>query len=821
MSEPSRATVAPVRAGLARDALGVGLLATATLLLETTLTRLLAISQSYHFAFLAISLALLGFGASGSVLTLWPGLARQVTSRLLPLAGAGFALSVAFSWLAVNWLPFDSYRIAWERRQLLYLTGYCLALALPFVWSGLGIGGALAGRSERHLVYAGNLAGSALGTLLALLAMAAAGVPGALLASALLALGLILLRPARRVRLVVAGSIGGGLVALGLLAWLNWQAAAPLGLELSPYRGLAHLRRYPGAETVYARWGATARVDVLSGAGVRQLPGLSYAYGGLPPAQLGLSLDGESPQPVTLLHPEEFEAAAYLPEAVAFQLRPAARVLVLEPAGGLGVLQALAGGAREVIVTLSSGLVRDAVARAAPAYDVYADPRVTVVIEPPRSTLARGGVPYDVVFLPLTDSYRPVTAGSYSLGETYLLTREALGSMLDRLAPGGLLVATRWLQTPPSEDLRLLATVVAALEARGQAPAERIVAYRSLQTLTVLVRPAGWSDAELARLRAFLDARRYDLVWAPGVQPDEVNRYNRMPSPEHYQAAKELLAGMPERFLESYPFAVEPVTDERPFFFHFFRWRQTPEVLAAVGYTWQPFGGSGYLVLLVLLAVVVVLSLALILAPLLVRRPALAGSTGLRAPAFVYFGAIGLGFLLVEIPLIQMAILSLGQPSLAFAVVAALILSGAGVGSSVANRVQPSGAVSGVVAVLAAGAAITLPALLTGTLGWPLAGRVLVLAVGVLPLAIVMGLPFPIGLGWLSRRSPGLVPWVWAVNGCASVVGGVTAAILALSLGLRTTVLVGAACYALALLAALWAVRSPAPRLVTVPGPEA
>ncbi len=820
MSALSRTTAALARAELGRETLGVGLLAAATMLLETTLTRLLAVGQSYHFAFLAISLALLGFGASGSVLALWPSIARQVASRLLPLAGAGFALSTALTWLAVTWLPFDSYRIAWERRQLLYLAGYCLALALPFGWSGLGIGGALASRSERHLVYAGNLVGSALGTLLALLTMEAAGVPGALLASAVLGAGPVLFRPSRLVRLAVAGTAGGALVGFVMLAWLNWQAAAPLGLELSPYRGLAHLRRYPGAETVYARWSATARVDVVANAGVRQFPGLSYAYGGLPPSQLGLSLDAESPQPVTLLRPEEFDLAAYLPEAVAFQLRPRARVLVLEPAGGLGVLQALAGGAREVQVTLGSALVREAVTHVAVPYDVYADPRVTVLVEPPRATLARDRPSYDIVFLPLVDAYRPVTAGSYSLGETYLLTQEAIGRMLDRLVPGGILVATRWLQTPPSEDLRLLATAAAALEARGQQPAERVVAYRSLQTLTVLVSPAGWSDGELERLRAFLEARRYDLVWAPGVRLDEVNRFNRMPSLEHYRAASELLAGAPERFLASYPFAVGPVTDDRPFFFHFFRWRQTPDVLATAGHTWQPFGGSGYLVLLVLLGVVVTLSVALILGPLLVRRPALAGSTELRAPALVYFGAIGLGFLLVEIPLIQVAMLSLGQPSLAFAVVAGLVLSGAGLGSSVARRIPESAPVTGLVGILAAGIAITLPILVSGTLGWSLFGRVLVLALALLPLAVVMGLPFPLGLGWLARRSPGLVPWVWAVNGCASVIGGVVAAMVALSFGLRSTVLLGAACYLVALLAAVRTSRSPSARLVTAPGRE-
>ena len=166
---------------------------------------------------------------------------------------------------------------------------------------------------------------------------------------------------------------------------------------------------------------------------------------------------------------------------------------------------------------------------------------------------------FDVIVVPLTDAYRPVASGAYSLAETYGLTVEAFEDALARLAPGGLLVATRWLQIPPSEDLRLVATLAEALARRGvEQPGETLVAYRGIQTLTVLAKPDGWQPQELERVREFARSRRYDLVWAPGIQPEETNRFNRMPTSEHYEAVRDLLGLSRRAGLASTPVTRSP-----------------------------------------------------------------------------------------------------------------------------------------------------------------------------------------------------------------------------------------------------------------------
>ena len=293
--------------------------------------------------------------------------------------------------------------------------------------------------------------------------------------------------------------------------------------------------------------------------------------------------------------------------------------------------------------------------------------------------------------MPLTDAYQPVTSGAYSLAETYDLTVEAFAGILDRLAPDGILAVTRWLQMPPSEEIRLLSTLVEALERQGsKQPGQKLVALRGIQTITALVRPGGWTAAELAQIRDFAADRRFDLVLGaryPGRRDQPVQPPGGV---RIYQALRERLASEdPRRFYAAYPFDIAPATDDHPFFFHFFKWRQTPQVLATLGRTWQPFGGSGYFLLFALLALVLFLSLILIVVPLLLPgRSHLTGEGARRLPrgrVVLYFGLLGLAFLFVEIPLIQRWILLVGHPSYAFAGVVIILLVCSSAGSLAAG----------------------------------------------------------------------------------------------------------------------------------------
>ena len=797
-----------------KTALTLVFVSAASLAFQVALTRFFSLSQGHHFAFMAISLALLGIGASGTYLSLRR--ATATTWRRTFTAGTLlFTLSLPVAYLAINYLPFDAYQIAWDSTQFLWLALYYLALTVPFFFSGLVVGVALAAQpGQAGRVYGANLLGSGLGPPLALLAMAAIGGPGTVFFCTLLGWIGFVISWSSASRQILARVVMYALIPLTLL-YLAVQPPALFEVQLTPYKALSQARLYPESRVVFSQWNAFSRVDVLQSKGIRSAPGLSFTYSGDIPPQLGLLIDGDNLAPI--VNPTQPTFTEHLPLALAFQLRPAADVLILEPSGGLAVQTALDNGAGSVTVVQSNHTAVDAVTEHFAEFNqnLYADPRVELVVDEPRSYLQRTGQQYDLIILPLTDSFRPVTAGAYTLSEDYRYTVEAFVNAFAHLSPDGLIMAERWLQLPPSESLRLWATVVEAAaraapeNSPSEADREKVAALRSLQTSLVLAGQSPLSAEDLSAIRQFADEKQFDLIWLPDIQPEEANRYSIVPDSVYFNTFSGLLASPnATRYFADYPHDVFPPSDDRPFFFHFFKWQQTPQIFQSLGKTWQPFGGSGYLVLVILLVLVVILSAVLILLPLLWMRvengqeqQATRLSRKGQIRYLLYFALLGLGFLFVEIPLLQRFILYLGQPAYAFAVVVSSLLVAAGLGSRFLTRRLPLRVAIVVIVVLILLYPLLLPYLFDATLWLPFTGRTAITAVVLFPLGLFLGVPFPKGVLLVGQNAPQLTPWMWAVNGCASVVSAVLAAMIALTWGFSVVLWGAAAAYGLAGLA--------------------
>ncbi len=780
--------------------LGLALLSAATLAFEISLTRLFSVTQWYHFAFLAVSVALLGYGASGTALSLVPRWANPPTAHRTSLLAILFAASVVGAYLTLNFLPFDSYRIAWERIQVLYLVLYYLALTVPFFCAGLVTGLLLAAYPAlASRLYAANLLGSALGGLLPLLILPLTGEGTVLVIGAIgLVAALIFLYPQ-------PSSILHRLTLLGLAGLLLILALFPpdlFQLRLSPYKGLSQVLRFPDAEIVTQQWNAFSRVDLVSSSAIRSAPGLSLSYPGELPQQDGVFVDGDDLSAVVdTAAPGNVEIlrsfTGYLPVALPYQMRPGGRALLLEPKGGLDIWVALGQGASAVTAVERNLLL------AQTSGDVYSQDRVQLVLEEGRSYAHRSVETFDLVHLVLNDSYRPVTSGAYSLGERYDLTVEAFQDYLARLEPGGLLLVERWLQLPPSELLRAGATAVEALRQAGvEDPAAQLAVLRSWQVGLILVKNGTFTPDDLAAIRAFSRQQGLDLVALPGLTEAEINQRNVLDEPVYFRAFSQLLAD-PEVVYAEQPFDVHPTTDDRPFFFHFFKWAQTRAILQQLGKTWQPWGGSGFFVLVALLAVALVASAVLILLPLALAptgRTQPGSKKAPRARMFFYFGLLGLGFLFVEIPLMQRFILFLGQPIFAFTAVLSSLLLFSGLGSLASPRI-PSHRMLPllVIAILLYPLGLTL--LFEALLGAPMALRLIATGLCLAPLGFLMGIPFPGGLDWLRRQAPGLIPWAWAINGSTSVLASILAAMIALSAGFSWVLVAAALAYAGAWLA--------------------
>ncbi len=791
---------------------GLFLLSTATLMFEVNLTRIFSVAQFYHFAFMTVSLALLGFGAGGTMLAVWPRLRPRRSSslkdslkemeRYLAKTSVGFVITSLGAYGLMVTVPFDSFRIAHDWHQAVVLAGHYLALAAPFCCSGVAIGALLAAWPERAgRIYGTNLGGSAAGCLAAVLTPRWVGGSGVVcLAAALatIAAGVSLLRAPRtwsRWRRFLWPTTGV-LVLVAIVRPPSFE------VPLSPYKSLSYVLLYPDARPIFQRWNGFSRVDVVETKSIRSLPGRGFRCTQQPPPQRALTVDGDDLTPITHVSPG-FSHLAFtdcLLMALPYRLRPAAQTLVLEPRGGFDVLVALSEGAQAVTAVEANPLVVQAVREQGTwAGDLYDDPRVRVSIEEGRTFARRDRGRYDVVVVSLNTPYRPVTSGAYSLVEDYRYTVEAFGDYLARLDEGGLLVVTRWLQVPPSEAIRAFALAVEAVENAGGDPRTQIVALRSYQQMTILIRRGAFTAEELATVRAFAAPRAFDLVYLPDLQPTEVNRYNVMPEPIYHQTCTALLEATDRTaWYRAYPFDVRPPHDERPFFGHFFKWEQRAEVLASIGHTWQPFGGAGYFVLLALLVLATLSAFGLIVLPLGFHRGNGSGNDEQRGPiggTLVYFGLLGMAYLGVEIPLIQQFILFLGHPAYAVAVVLFTLLLFSGVGSWLSGR-WTSNAVWIWIALPAIIALYTLglPAILRATLSAPAGVRVAISVLALAPPAVLMGMPFPQGIARLETR-PRLAAWAWSVNGAVSVVASVLAALMALSWGFSAVLGMGAICY--------------------------
>lgn len=772
---------------------GMALLSAATLLFQVALTRIFSIAQFYHFAFLVISLALLGFGASGTLLTLKPRLQRRA---LLPWYALSFAVTVILTYLLVNHLPFDSYTLATDRLQVMLLIMNLLALAIPFVFAGALIGTLLSlDSSHAGRIYGANMIGSAVGAIIAPLIINLVGSERTLLVSALwgAVAGWGLVAGSNRLHLLAGGVV---ISILGLL--LTFPPI--FEVQPSPYKTLRHYRLNPNATIVKTMQSAASRLDIVQSSTIHSAQGLSIGYLGQIPPQMGLILDGDNLLAVANTQEAAPQLAEAMPSALAYAMRSDADALLLGSGGNMEAWIALANDASAVTVIEPDRLVYNALTDDLRDWGGLAeDTRLQLQQEEIRTFTQRTAEQFDVVILPLTDNYRPITAGAFSLSENYTLTVEAFQHYLDLARDDGLFVVTRWLQTPPSESLRTLSLILAALDT--ETPLVHIVAFRSFQTITFIVKPTPLSAEEVTTSLRKIEDLQYDLVLAPDIPDHLINQHARLPEPIYHDVLLALATSTDRpAYTTEYPFDVSPPTDDRPFFYHFFRWDQTSEVLANLGRRWQPFGGSGYFVLVALLAFALGSTVVFVLLPVGLKRrfrqALLEVGVITSTRMLLYFALLGLAFLMVEISLIQQFILILGQPTITMAMIIGTLLLCSGLGSMASSRIPWRLAI-----VLLAGLLMIFPWLVEPMtpflLELPQILRFVVAMLLIAPVGFLMGVPFPLGIAALSQHTE-LVPWAWATNGSASVVSGILAVMLALSFGLNWVLLLGGGLYLLA-----------------------
>ncbi|MFH1350524.1 MAG: SAM-dependent methyltransferase [Pseudomonadota bacterium] len=775
---------------------------------EILLMRLLSIGQWHHYAYMVISMALMGFGAAGSLLFLFFHRIRgNLEEWLIGLAGAT-AVSFPLFFSLSQKTGLDPLQLVWQPYQWLNMLVTYLIMAVPFLLSGGIVGIILTGAGKKtHRMYAFDLLGAGCGALVIVPALYL-GPPWSLLPplGCLVLLGGLgcCLRARRPFWGTVSLVIWAGIL---LMVYMRWP---PLPV-IHETKTLPMTLAFPDARIEAEEGGPLGMIQVVGSALIRHVPGLSLNFGlgggsekATIPEQKAIFTDADALSPITHFKGDLHELLHldFTTMALPYHIRQPETVLVLGAGGGSDVLLSLRHGTPRIIALEANPQIVDLLLGPFARFsgDLYLRPQVKILKREARQYLHASEAQFDQIHLSLLDSFGASAGGVYSAEESYLYTKEAFKLYLSRLSRKGLLSVTRWLKLPPRDSLRVLATALAALLEMdfSDKPEKHLLFIRSWKTSTILASRTPFTREEILHATRFCDERSFDLAYYAGMKEEQANRFDIHDSPYYYMGAKALTGPDAESFLRHYLYDVSPTADDRPYFSNFFRWKKAAVLFHHLRREMMSLIEYGHLFIYAALVQAVIGGGILILAPLLflgwVQRGSDAAGSTPRAKdilmSLVFFGSIGMAFMFFEMALLPGFTLLLSHPVYSAALVLSSVLAFAGLGSLFVQRLQPIRAWILWIPVIFIAIWVGLYALawapLVGwSLKWPLIAR-FILAVSLLSLpSFFMGWPFPTGLRATGERFPTLVPWAWGINGCASVIGAVLGKCLAVGIGFR------------------------------------
>jgi spermidine synthase len=779
-----------------QEALIIGLFSMTLLLYELCLTRVLSVFFFHHTAFLAVSLTMLGLGAGGVWVYLFPRRFPGLVESWIVYSGVGAALlPLLLTWLKLDWNVQN--QLGNSRMMLTFLLVAAVCW-LPFLGAGILLSRWFQEFQENATrVYAWDLVGAAVGALLLVPVMEAMGGPAALVFTGLLftlVATFAAFRGERRRLMWMAGGLSLFLLVIfGSQLRFDWMT---LQIDQTTKNG----------RPLFKKWNAFSRVVLLNHQDWDR--GISKErqkhWKGKIPHQLDALIDINAFAPL-LKFDGDLRKVRFLRQVVSnlgYHLRkPGKKVVVLGPGGGKDILAALQFKPSKVVgIELNPILVNDLVKGRFKKFtgDLYRRKDVTIHLGDGRAVLERLKERFDFVVANSVVTLAAHSSGAMNLAENSLYTAEACKLYLSKLTKRGILSVSLWDTATHALPMRWFSTCGKAAKSLGIASLKDRVAIVANKFdsrsnfVNLLISRSPWTPEQKATLTKLSKQWDYPLHYISGHKGN-IKVYNRY--------FKDPLA-----FQKSFGYDISPATDNRPFFLYTLPWYKALQFWKHE--VWSE--NAAVVNLLFSLVLVSFLLLLLIFGPLLWHRVRRSTTTALRGSEMLYFAAIGLGFMLIEIPFIQRLTLYLGHPTYALTVVLAGLLLWCGIGNLLGNQlsrsIPPRTLLLGTLGFLVLIALSAQPLLqwgLSWSHSWGIQARIMVVLVGLLPLGLAMGVSLPLGLQWMGDSRKDAVPWAWGINGASSVVASVAALWFAAQFGFTLVFWLSAGFYGLAWLA-LW-----------------
>jgi hypothetical protein len=769
----------------------VFLIGFSTLAFEVLLTRIFSIGQWNHLSFMVISIALFGFAASGTLLSILnarragrPGFlsARKSTATLIVL----YTSTTLLSFIVLNNLPLDYFRLPVEPIQSFYLLIAFIILALPFFFSGFIVALAYTRLPEKTgLIYFATMCGSACGAIFPGLLLPVFGEGRLVIYSALVPLILMpVILGSSRSNQPGSGSQKSAKIALGFFSIVILLGAiylvTPYGDSLirvkpSAYKAISQVLQFPDTRIEKTVTHIRGRTDRVTSPYIRFAPGLSLRYMEPIAPQNATFRDGDNQ--LVLYPPSSQDAtrfAAFTLPYSGYYIRPKAqKALVILQGGGSAIASVLASKIRDVTLVVENPALVEVL------NNHYG---LAVTSQPPRVFLSQTPRQFDIIHV---ENWGTSIPGSAALNQDHLYTIDGFDQYLRHLRPDGLIIIARRLLLPPADSLRLWASAYEALKMTGaKNPETHLAMLRNWDTFTLLVSKKPLLD--VTRLEHFARNLNFDLVYLPGITSDQANRFNKFDAPYHFieinRLASAYLNGKEKAYFRSYLLDIKPQSDNRPFPGRYLKWLRLNLLYRTLGSRLYALLMSGEIVVAVVFIEALAVTGFLLFVPLFfVRRNEKKPSIS----QVLYFFGVGAGFMFIELFFIKKFILLFGDPIISFSVVVAGVLIFSSFGGVWAQK-KDKGILRMVLLCLVGSLLLAFFALnflieylLRLPNIWQYSGAVLVL----LPIGFLMGLPFPLGMRDILN-SPTQRAYAWSVNGCASVLTSILSAQLALAFGI-------------------------------------
>jgi hypothetical protein len=769
----------------------VFLIGFSTLAFEVLLTRIFSIGQWNHLSFMVISIALFGFAASGTLLSILNARnagrplflsVRKPVAALIVL----YSSSTILSFIILNNLPLDYFRLPVEPIQIVYLLIAFLVLALPFFFSGFIVAVAYTRLPEKTgWIYFATMCGSAGGAIFPGLLLPVFGEGRLVIYSALIPLILMPVifggstrnKPGTRRQKSAKIALGffSLSVLLGAIYLVTPCGDALIRVKPSAYKAISQILQFPDTRIEKTFSHIRGRTDRVTSPYIRFAPGLSLRYMQAIAPQEAVFKDGDNQFVLyPLSSPEDTRFAAFTLPYSGYYIRPKAqKALVVLQGGGSAIASILVSRIRDVTLVVENPALVEIL------NNHYG---LAVTSQPPRVFLSQTPGQFDIIHV---ENWGTSIPGSAALNQDHLYTIDAFSQYLKHLSPDGLIIITRRLMLPPADSLRLWASAYEALNITGAGnPETHLAILRNWDTFTLLVSKKPLQD--VTRLEHFARNLNFDLVYLPGITSDQANRFNKFDAPYHFieidRLASAYLNGKEKAYFRSYLLDIQPQLDDRPFPGRHLKWLKLKLLYRTLGSRLYALLMSGEIVVAVVFIEAVAVTGFLLFLPLFfVRRNDKKPSIS----QVLYFFGVGAGFMFIELFFIKKYILLFGDPIISFTVVVAGVLIFSSFGGAWAQKKEIDilkMALFCLVGVLLL-AFFTLNLLIEQLLGlpdiWQYSGAVLVL----LPIGFLMGLPFPLGMRDMLK-SPTQRAYAWSVNGCASVLTSIISAQLALVFGI-------------------------------------